>query len=349
MPGVGADEAVPGLDDQHAALGAQHLAALLEDQLDQGRLLAERSAPSLRASSPGMHARRAAGSVPRPWRRPSARRRRRRRRRARRARRDQLAERASPPSSPAGRRPAGAAPRQPSVAALISPAPSRFAPRGRGRASSSRVRATTSAGVSRSRPSEASSSTPKGTPAVAGGGDVALAAALAEGGADRVRRAPGPARWCPVPWRSGTIGDVGLGDAGQQVVELTRVEQRAVAGEEHDAARRRRPRPRAIPASAASEWPRVGEVGEQLGARRRRRAPRARGSSADHDRPLDRARRADRLEHVVEHRRDQRRAALVARSPRRGATSPRRSASRGGSRSLSPSVTIGSAEARSAA
>ena len=39
--GVGADEAVVGLDDQDAALGAQHLAALLEDQLDQGRLLAE--------------------------------------------------------------------------------------------------------------------------------------------------------------------------------------------------------------------------------------------------------------------------------------------------------------------
>ena len=39
----------------------------------------------------------------------------------------------------------------------------------------------------------------------------------------------------PVPWRSGTIADVALGDAGQQPVELARVQQRAVAGEEDDA------------------------------------------------------------------------------------------------------------------
>ena len=41
--GVGADEAVVRLCDQDAALGPQHLAALLEDQLDQRRLLAEDS------------------------------------------------------------------------------------------------------------------------------------------------------------------------------------------------------------------------------------------------------------------------------------------------------------------
>ena len=39
----------------------------------------------------------------------------------------------------------------------------------------------------------------------------------------------------PVPWRSGTIADVALGHAGQQPVELARVEQRAVAGEQDDA------------------------------------------------------------------------------------------------------------------
>ena len=39
--GVGADETVMGLGDQDAALCAQHLFALFEDQLDQGWVLVE--------------------------------------------------------------------------------------------------------------------------------------------------------------------------------------------------------------------------------------------------------------------------------------------------------------------
>ena len=87
------------------------------------------------------------------------------------------------PATRRGRRESRPAP------SLICPGPWRCAGRGRGAASSSRVRATTSAGVSRSRPSEASSSTPKGMPASRASGDVAGAAALAEGGDDRARRA----------------------------------------------------------------------------------------------------------------------------------------------------------------
>ena len=88
-------------------------------------------------------------------------RRRRRRPRARRGRRS--ARRARIPSPTSGRPATGSDP-QPALAHI----PSALAVRAAAAAvapSSSRVRATTSAGVSRSRPSEASSSTAKGTPA----------------------------------------------------------------------------------------------------------------------------------------------------------------------------------------
>ena len=41
MPALAQTKPWLGLDDEDAALGPQHLGALLEDQLDQGRLLAE--------------------------------------------------------------------------------------------------------------------------------------------------------------------------------------------------------------------------------------------------------------------------------------------------------------------
>ena len=68
---------------------------------------------------------------------------------------------------------------------------------------------------------------------------------------------PAPARWC----RSVTVGhdrDVALGHAGQQPVELTRVEQRAVAGEQDDAVGARDRRGRSRPGAASGDPRRRG-------------------------------------------------------------------------------------------
>ena len=58
---VGADEAVMGAADQHAALGAQHLGGLVEHHLHRARVLAvrrpRRAAASSRARALGSHAR----------------------------------------------------------------------------------------------------------------------------------------------------------------------------------------------------------------------------------------------------------------------------------------------------
>ena len=114
----------------------------------------------------------------------------------------------------------------------------------------------------------------------------------------------------PVPWRSGTIADVARGQPGQQAVELTRVEQRAVAGEQDDAGRARR-----LGARDPGQR-RLDVAARRRGRGRPRRRPPAASScgarvAADDDRALDRARLADRLQHVVEHRRHQRRAPLA--------------------------------------
>ena len=151
-----------------------------------------------------------------------------------------------------------------------------------------------SAGVSRSRASEATASTANGIPGVAGRVDVALPAALAERGPDRVggreheRVGAGPVA-------VGDHRDVAFGDAGQQAVELARVEQRAVAGQKHDAARRRRPRRGRSRAAPPPSGPRP--TGRRAARRRRPRRVRSpRGSPADDDRPLDQraARRSPR-------------------------------------------------------
>ena len=112
----------------------------------------------------------------------------------------------------------------------------------------------------------------------AGGGDVARAAALAEGGDDRARAGAERERVGAGPVAVGDDRDVALGQAGEQPLELARVQQRAVAGEEDDAARRQLARRgRCQPAPPPSARRRSGS-GDDLGARRRRdlRAPAAR-------------------------------------------------------------------------
>ena len=56
-PGVGADEAVTGAADQHAALGAQQLGGLVEDHLHHARVLVRCSAASSTRASARAHAR----------------------------------------------------------------------------------------------------------------------------------------------------------------------------------------------------------------------------------------------------------------------------------------------------
>ena len=287
------------------------------------------SLPSTAASSSRLgarqHRRRACGSAPPPWRRSSARRRRRRRPRARAAasRRLDSSGRRSPASftrpSTSGSPRTGDAPRSalglahiPSALAvrLARPSPD----------SRARVSAITSAGVSRSRPSEASSSTPKAIAGLAGGGHVAGAAALAEGGDDRVRRAQRQGVGAGAV-AVGDDADVALRDSGQQVVELARIQQRAVAGQQDDAlgavgfgqgdpGQRRLEWPPSL-GSGTTSAPAVG--GQLLGDR----------VAADDDRALDAARLADRLQHVGDHRRRQV-AALARRRGRRPAAAWRR-------------------------
>ena len=70
---------------------------------------------------------------------------------------------------------------------------------------------------------------------------------------------------------------------------------------------------RAIPASAAVTWPSSAGSGSTSRGARGDDLLRPR-VAADDDRPLDRARPGDRLEHVFQHRRDQRLAPLVVDS-----------------------------------
>ena len=234
--GVGADEAVPGLDDEDAALGAQHLAALLEDQLDQGRLLAEHRGEAARLAAREHRGEAADASLglgddllrddddvavfelg---------------------ARGDQLAERHRPRRPRAGPRPGW-------ISTARSHGWSRsYAERLRGSLGAARARLQLAGEgddvgrgveVERQRGQLLDRERHAG---LAGGGDVAGAASLAEGGPDRAGRRQRQ-RVGAGPVAVGDDGDVALGDAGQQAVELARVEQRAVAGEEDDAARRR--------------------------------------------------------------------------------------------------------------
>ena len=198
--GVGADEAVPGLDDQDAALGAQHLAALGEDQLDQRRLFAEHGGELARLGA-GQHRGEAADAalglgddllgddddvavleLP-----------------ARAA----ISSPSAIPSVTSGRPATGRTRSSPGAARSYSQGLG--GPLGAARRdSSSRVRATTSAGVSRSSPSEASSSTAKGTPASRAAATWRAqlpspkAGTIASGGLST-------SALVPVPWRSGTI------------------------------------------------------------------------------------------------------------------------------------------------
>ena len=182
--GVGADEAVLGLDDEDAALGPQHLAALLEDQLDQRRLLAEHRGELAR-----LGARQHRGELADL---------------ALRlgddllgddddvavlelgARGDQRADRV--PSTNSGNPATGDCTRQ-----LAAP---RSYPQRLGGAAAAAAARRQLAGqrdhVGRGVEVEAQRGQlldPEGDPGLAGGGDVAGAAALAEGGDDRVRRA----------------------------------------------------------------------------------------------------------------------------------------------------------------
>ena len=295
MPALAQTKPCVGLDDQDAALGAQHLAALVEDQLDQRRLFAEHGGEPARLGA-GHHR----GELrTRPsalettfWETTttsplgelgSARR---------------SARRALIPSLELGQAGDRGDPQLVGARRSYPQRPGRARARGPGRASSSRVSAIRSAGVSRSSPSEASSSTAEGDAGLAGGGDVAGAAALAEGRARSRPAGSARARWSRSPWRSGTIADVALRHAGQQPVELARVEQRAVAGQQDDAARRPRPRPgRSRPAPPRRGRRRSGS-GDDLGTGRRRRAPARPGSPLTTIVRSIAARLADRLEHV---------------------------------------------------
>ena len=283
--------------------------------------------------------RRGGGPGPRPWRRSSGRRRRRRRRAAR-SRRLAISVPDGHASTNSGR-PVDRKDAQLRrlarrwAAACSQPQRLRGAPGAARPRLSSRVRATTSAGVSRSRASEAAprprtGRRPRGRRRRGGRGCPRRRRA----GSRRAGRGRG--RWSRCRGGRGRR-DVARRNAGQQAVELAWVEQRAVAGEEHDAAgaelaRRARSRPVRPPSgrrSAGREAPRRRSPRELGGA----------GLAADDDRPLDRPRRADRLQHVFEHRRDQRLAPLVLDARRRVAASPRRSASPGVPRSLSTSQT----------
>ena len=123
-----------------------------------------------------------------------------------------------------------------------------------------------SAGVSRSRASEASSSTANGTPASRAAATWRAqlpspkAGRIASGGEQDERVGAGPVA-------VGDDRDVALGHAGQQPVELARVEQRAVAGQQHDAVGARLER-RGDPEQRRLGVAVVGRVGDHLGAGR---------------------------------------------------------------------------------
>ena len=248
-PGVGADPSLRRLGDQDAPLGPDHLGALLEDQLDQRRLLAQRrrQAPRLAAGDdagePADPALRLGDDLLRDdddvafldlgpaWRS------RRRSGRPRRSRR--IPATASTEISP-GRA------QIPSTRAV------RFAPAALGSELGRegddvgrRVEVEGERGELLDRERD---------PRLPGGDDVAFAAALAEGGADRVRGARARGRWCRCR--------VGRGRRRRSARAPPSAGCRARAGRasgNRRAGGRRRPAPssraRAIPSRAASEWP----------------------------------------------------------------------------------------------
>ena len=103
--------------------------------------------------------------------------------------------------------------------------------------------------------------------------------------------------------------DVALGDAGQKVVELARVKQRAVAGKQGDALRAERLGP-CDPGQRRLAVAEIGGVGEDLSTRRLGQLGRPL-LAGDDDHCLDRAGPANRLQDVGQHRRDQ----LLAAGP----------------------------------
>ena len=102
----------------------------------------------------------------------------------------------------------------------------------------------------------------EGDARLARGGDVALAAALAEGGLDRRRRGEDEGVGAGAV-AVGDDRDVARRDAGEQPVELARVEQRAVAGQEDDALRAVR-FGAGDPGQRGRDVPLVGGVGQHL-------------------------------------------------------------------------------------
>ena len=174
--------------------------------------------------------------------------------------------------------------------ALISPAPSRSAAPGRGRVASSRVRAIDVGGGVEVERQRGQLLDREGDAGLARGGDVALAAALAEGGPDRVRRARAPGRWCRCRGgrgRSRRSARARRSAGGRARAGRAAGSRRASRTTQLGARGLRRGRSR--PAPPRSGRRRSGS-GDHLGAGRGREL-RALGLAADDDRPLDRARR----------------------------------------------------------
>ena len=224
---VRADQAAVRLDDQDAVLGTEHLAALGEDQLDQPWVLSELGGELL-GPSRRLDRRRGRAPAPRPSRRSSARSRRRRRLAARRRSRSSPPA-ARPPPPPGCPRPGGPRSKLGQGRGRGQRRPlrvvgedARQAPRGR-RACRGRARARGYRGAPR---------LVAGAPRAV---EVALAAAGPEGGADRVAPGTRKSPFVPVPWRSVATPTVPSANADRALVELGRLEQRAVAGEERGA------------------------------------------------------------------------------------------------------------------
>ena len=310
--GVGADEAVVGLDDQHAALGAQHLAALVEDQLDQRRLLAEHRGELARLARP-------ASTAARRRTRPSA-------------LETTFCEIDDDVAVAASS--ARAAISSPSVISLprprAGPRPgsrsTRVAQRPRALICPSALRG--ARGARRGSRSSSRGQRDRGRPGCRGRAPARAAPRPRRGRRPRARRRRG-GRSCPrrrrarsrragastsalvpVPWRSGTIADVALAarrSAGGRARAGRAAGSRRGAARRSSAPRLRRGRSRPGPPRT---WPPSSGSGTHLGARRRGELLRRAGSPLTTIVRSIEPRRADRLEHVGDHRRRQRRAAL---------------------------------------
>ena len=258
-PGVGADEAMVGLDDQDAALGTQDAPALGEDQLDQRRVLAERprrgGAPR-RPGSPSERRRTRPSALETIFcetttTSPS---------------RELGARRRSPRRPPCPRR-TPAAPRR----AGPSLAHSAQRPRGAAGAAAAGLELA-GEGDDVGRGVEVERQRGElldrvGDPRLAGGGDVAGAAALAEGGPDRARRARGRGRWCRSRGGRGRSPrrSPGRRSAGGRARAGRAAGSRRGGGRR---TRRRRPRRGLDAGQGRLDVAGVGGVGDQLGAGR---------------------------------------------------------------------------------